>query len=80
MASPDLSFGRILFDPTAIPRAAWQVDKKGALPYIGLELGLAGISLLAGLKTEEPLTGIGMYTFCRLLLAASTSLSFIDPA
>lgn len=78
MASPDLSFGpdlssgRVLIDPTALPRAVWQVDKRGALPYIGLELGLAGISLLAGLRTEEPLTGIGIYAFCRLFLAVST--------
>jgi len=47
---PDLSFRRVLFDPTAIPRAAWQVDKKGALPYVGLELGLAVISIIVGVK------------------------------
>ena len=76
---PDLSFRRVLFDPTAISRAAWQVDKRGALPYIGLELGIAVISIIVGVETQ-PLAGVEIYAIGRLLMAASTLPSFTESA
>ena len=71
MGRPDLTFKRLLFDPTAYPRLVWQIDKRAVLLPISLELGLVGVSVLVGIETDL-LTGIKIYAIARLMLAAST--------
>ncbi len=71
MAHPDLTFKRVLLDPTALTRSVWQIDKRAALIPASLELGLAVISFIVGVETNV-LTAVETYALARLMLAAST--------